>query len=464
MCVPPQSEYDHFQVLLLGRDGTEVLASTSENGFSLPSIEIPKNTRVAEECNAAVAKQLGITAYSLCTRRIPTGADKPSFVRCIVMETSRAETNAPARMSWIPLGSPLSASFESRDDIRLLTEWIAAPAKEISSTELFSRPRTLRTIFAWVETQTTSAGLHLTGDFRQLNCGPQYSLIRFRTKDSGVWFKAVGEPNLHEFPITLAITNLLPSFLPPLLGTRPDWNAWLTVEAEGTHPDENSTLAKWKTAATALSQLQIESFANALHLIGAECRDLRACRLQQEIATFLEVIAELMSQQTTPAPAPLSHEQLRTLGAQIEEALGILENTDIPNGLGHSDLSPGNLLVRQDSCIFLDWSEGFIGHPFLTIPYLIEYLRRDPAGHLWEPQILAAYAATWRNHFDEAKLSAAFSVAPLLAAFTYAISIVTSRKLAPPFDDRTAKLLRSLTRRMKREADAFTNGEHLCVS
>jgi len=40
-------------------------------------------------------------------------------------------------------------------------------------------------------------------DFHQLNGCETFSLIRFETTQLPVWFKAVGKPNLHEFPITV---------------------------------------------------------------------------------------------------------------------------------------------------------------------------------------------------------------------------------------------------------------------
>ncbi len=452
---------DSFRVVLLGKQATEVLVATGENCLSLPSIEIPKNTRVAEECNSATAKRWGITSYSLCTRNIRAAADEAKPIRYIVMEACHTGTKVPPAMAWIPLRSVLPASFSNPDDFTLLTEWIADTPKPGSTRGFFAQPQSLRTILPWVEMQTAPLGLCPTGEFRQLNCGPQFSLIRFATGNSAVWFKAVGEPNLRELPITLALTKLFPSYLPRLLGAREDWNAWLTLEAAGSHLSETSGFDAWTTAAAALSQLQIASLGQALHLIDAGCRDMRACRLRQRLTPFLEAAAELMDLQTKPAPEPVSREQLRTLGAQFEDALAVLENIDIPNALGHLDLSPGNLLVRGNSCVFLDWAEAFVGHPFLTIAYLIEYLRRNPARQSREGEILDAYTSAWRLYFEEKSVNAALSVAPMLAAFAYAVSIDVSQY---PIQPDTAKLLRSLTRRMKRDADIFTSGKSLCIS
>jgi len=62
-------------------------------------------------------------------------------------------------------------------------------------------------------------------DFEQLN-GCETSRSSFRDNTPSVWFKAVGKPNLHEFPITVALAELFPEYLPSLLATRPACNGW----------------------------------------------------------------------------------------------------------------------------------------------------------------------------------------------------------------------------------------------
>jgi len=51
-------------------------------------------------------------------------------------------------------------------------------------------------------------GLRLSGEFRQLNASPTFALLRLETTGQALWFKAVGEPNLREFPIPSPIETL----------------------------------------------------------------------------------------------------------------------------------------------------------------------------------------------------------------------------------------------------------------
>ena len=55
-----QSERETCRVIVLGRDGTEVLLKIAEPGFAFPAVEIPRWERLAENLTAAVKKRLGM--------------------------------------------------------------------------------------------------------------------------------------------------------------------------------------------------------------------------------------------------------------------------------------------------------------------------------------------------------------------------------------------------------------------
>jgi hypothetical protein len=45
--------------------------------------------------------------------------------------------------------------------------------------------------------------------------------------DWDYWLKATGQPNAHELSITTLLAKLCGSYLPELISSRPEWNAWL---------------------------------------------------------------------------------------------------------------------------------------------------------------------------------------------------------------------------------------------
>jgi hypothetical protein len=144
---------------------------------------------------------------------------------------------------------------------------------------------------------------------------------------------------------------------------------------------------------------------------------------------------------------------MRILSLRVQEDLSFLEKTSIPETLGHMDFNPGNIVCSPSGSVFLDWAEAFVGHPFLTFEYLLEHFRRTfGQGSSYETQLVARYVSPWRELVSERDIQSALEVMPLLAVFACAAGNdrwTSPQKLEEPS---TEAYLRSLTRRMEREA------------
>jgi hypothetical protein len=318
-------------------------------------------------------------------------------------------------------------------------------------------------LIEWTKEVMEPKGLRLNGNIRQLNASPAFSLIRLETTDTAVWFKAVGEPNLREFPITLTLAELFPAYLPAILASKPAWNGWLSAEAEGINLSETQEPRFWEAAGTALAGLQVKSVSAPQRLLDLGARDLRAGTLSDLVHPFLDVMGRLMDQQSKVPPPIVSRRELASVEESIQVALGLVRESGIADTLGHLDLNPGNIVVSQDRCVFLDWAEAFVGHPFFSFRYLLEHFRREVGiDRALEERLIAAYAAEWRRLISPADLTAAFALAPLLAVFAYAVGSGVWRDEQRLQDSRTAGYLRGLTRRMNREASRLSDRRPQC--
>jgi aminoglycoside phosphotransferase (APT) family kinase protein len=164
-------------------------------------------------------------------------------------------------------------------------------------------------------------------------------------------------------------------------------------------------------------------------------------------------MTELMAAQEKQSPAPLTELQLRFLGAQLKQAMELLFDVGLPDALGHIDFNPGNILVSPERCVFLDWTEGCLTNPLITFEYLREHLGRsqikDAEG---EQRISAAYLRPWHSSFSPKELARARTVSPLISVFVYAVASDTWKTADSLSNPRVAGYLRSLGRRMYREA------------
>jgi hypothetical protein len=459
-----QSGNKLFRILLYRNDATEILLETTSEGFRLPVMPIPPQRRVAEELTAAIRSAWNLETY--CLFSISNGVPPHAFVHDQVMEICHPETDTPANMQWFTIESLSVGSFQSPSDFAAIqaSHITLDQHRRNELPEAFGKPGWLRTVTEWVEGKANDVGLRLSGKFRQLNASSSFSLIRFETDGPALWFKAVGEPNRREFVITRALAELVPAYLPAILATRPDWNAWLMTDFVGTHPDADSGIETWIAVSERLAEVQVASLKKTLPLLGAGCHDTRILCLAEKIDPFLEVMTSLMAQQTKAFPTPLSAGELAVLGRKLHRICSDLAQSGIPDTLSHLDLNPGNILVSDSQCMFLDWAEACVGHPFVAFEYLLEHLRKlRPKDNSLEARLASVYTKPWERFVDSQAIAEAIAVAPLLAVFTCAVAADTWRNESRRARPDIAALLRSLTRRMKQEVDSFEKRKVICM-
>ena len=448
-----QSERETCRLIVFRADGTKVLVKNTQAGFVLPSVEIPRRERVAENLTAALKREWGCDAVSLFTADCSpedcnSTGDRYEALECWGDGDIRAET------TWTPILSVHANSFLEETDFRTLQQCLhQLVEKECDVSSPFARRGWLSGLRDWTSAVIRPLGLELRESLRQFNVSPSFNLIRFETTGPAVWFKAVGEPNLREFPITLKLAELFPRFMPEILATRTDWNGWLSREVDGKNLGEAKDIEAWERATADLAKLQIESISSSESLLPLGAHDLRANSLFSAIDPFFDLVARLMAQQTKIPPATLSREEVSLLRVLVDDALTMLADLRMPTTLGHLDLNPWNVIAATNGCVFLDWAEAYVGQPFFSFEYLLEHFRRNRVDSAkFESRVVNAYRAAWQEFLSGDCIKEALALAPLAAVFAYAFRCDTWRNEDRLRDPKIAGYFRSLARRMNREA------------
>jgi hypothetical protein len=460
-----QREHENYRVIVLARDRTGILVVPHNGHFQLPSIDIPPGQRTAESLCRVVKNELGCEAVCLFTLQDLLGGGSWENQHCQIMECWERPGTCNSTTLWAPIRSLSRQSFDDVEDYGAI-EQVSAKLNLSSADSClpFARPEWFRELRDWISEEIRPLGIQLTGRVRQFNSSPTFSLLRLETSGPAVWFKAVGEPNQREFGITLKLAELLPDYLPKIISTRPEWNGWLSFEAEGANLADTREISAWEKAATTLARLQIDSIISTSDIGASGARDLSAAALSDLLGPFFDVIAQLMKQQTKIPPTALNELELHSLEEIVQDSLTRMEDLSITDTIGHLDLNPGNIIVSPFECRFLDWAEAYIGNPIFSFEYLLEHFRRsagaDPA---FETTITAAYIEEWHSRTPTAALKEALQLSPLLAAFAYAAGNETWRDQEKLNDPITAGYLRSLTRRMHREAKQLCERRSLCL-
>ena len=466
MSTQQQDDRDTYRLIITRRNGSELLCLPDGPYHSLPSVDIPRWQRVAEPIRNAVKTNLSLDAYSLFTCPCETPTSETPRTLFQAMECVRPDGPIPPTAFWVPIASLMIDSFRDAQHFRRICNALSAPSHdtEPDNESPFAKPGWLRELCNWIAQQIEPMKFRLTGNFRQLNASSSFSLMRFETTDAPFWFKAVGKPNTHEFSVVSVLTTLFPAYLPRMVATRPQWNAWLMREAEGASPDGDSNFSMWKTISARLGELQIASIQETPRLIAAGCRDLSASSLFNRADEFFAVMAELMKQQTKTPPSILTSTELLRLNEQIKDILSHLAASGIPDALNHLDFNPGNIFVSGDCCTFIDWAEAAIGHPFLTFQYMVEHLKRLCPDHANRREELASgYSSQWEHFAPPSAVSRSLALVPLAAVFAHAVATGPWREPETLASPKAAGYFRSLVRRMKREADILENRSLECT-
>jgi hypothetical protein len=462
-----QDDRDTYRLIITRRNGSELLCLPHGSYHSLPSVDIPRWQRVAEPIREAVTTHLNLDAYSLftCPCEPPTSQTPRTFFQA--MECVRPDGSVPAIAFWVPISSLMIDSFRDAQDFRAICNALRALSHntKTSNEGPFTKPGWLRELCNWIAQQIEPLKFRLTGNFRQLNASSSFSLIRFETTGAAFWFKAVGTPNLHEYPISQALARALPNYVPSVLATKPEWHGWLMADGGSVTLNDVQNPVAWQTALTTFANLQIDSIGLEDEFLDAGCRDLRSAALLELVDPFLEAMADLMKQQSKVPPPILAQQQLLDLSAVLKDALQCLGALRIPDALGHSDFNPGNIIVGPERCTFLDWAEAHVGHPFLTFEYFLAHLRKDyPQLAPLESKLRASYSRIWSSVASPEQIAEAHLFTPLVAVFAYAVSSNVWRDPERLQVPRFQGYLRSLTRRMKQEAQAIQRRRVECIN
>src|ERR1700691_3190023 len=250
-----QNDHVTYCVLVFVRDGTEILLTRSDAGVAFPKVTIPESERVAENVTSELKRKWGEVVVCLYELESFSGTGKLQYVAARQWGTTGS---ACAPLQWTSVTDLTENIFSDPADFRALRESIAYCGLSNPKAELgpFASLNWFEELCEWISQSIAARRLHLTGDFRQLNASQTFSLIRFETNGPAVWFKAVGEPNQREFPITLQLSQLFPGYVAEILGTQPAWNGWLSCEADGTNLSETKDITKWIVVAEALARFQ----------------------------------------------------------------------------------------------------------------------------------------------------------------------------------------------------------------
>jgi hypothetical protein len=399
---------DRWRILVVNRWATEVLVRNERGLSAFPELGVPENDRAVPHIRRGFARDWQLDMVCLFPIDLGSNGVDHSLPRYYLAELQDPRA-MPDPLRWAAAASLTRERFRDDRDFQAVSAFLA----RTEPSGPFASPGALLEISGWVEQLASREGFTWSGGFEQYQASSRFSLVRFETAPRALWFKAVGEPNEREFPLTTALARLCPQHVPRILGTRPEWNAWLAEECPGSTLDEVREVVLWRDVARALAELQIASLPHAGELLLLGAHRWESVFSQASLDRFREGARKL-------AFANRARDACAQVQAAIPGLAGPLAILGIPAALGHLDLNAGNIIASRERGAFLDWAEAYVGFPFATFAYLLEAFRcafgrsaRD------EASFVDAYLGPWRRVLAPGPVREAWSLAPVLALFAY---------------------------------------------
>lgn len=443
-----------WRLLIIRRDGDEILVVTAGEKCALPQVDIPTQQRIAANINRAVERGLGLRVISLY-EVVPCDAALNATVPYHAVAAVPPTQAPPAGMQWACTQSLTEASFSRDGEFAAIDAFRSkfGTGRTDGAVQPFLKPNWFTEVKNWVGRSLRPHSLRLSGEFQQFNASLSFSLIRFGTTGEPVWFKAVGEPNIREWSVTLALGRLGPAFIPQILASKRNWNAWLTLQAPGKSLTSSGETQFWQSAASSLSSLQIACTNDSQRLLRAGAHDLRVSRLLSILDFFFQFAADCTGRLPLQCSNDLTLLEISDLKNVVRIALQDLESLHLTDSVGHMDLNPGNIFVTSERAVFLDWAEAFVGSPLFSFEYLLQHFHRvHPREPIQQARFRNAYLQPWRKRISSKDLERALSLSPLAALFAYAATIWSSADAEPAQQPFRERYLLRLLRKMKSEA------------
>jgi hypothetical protein len=405
------AEVDEYRVALVLPVPRQVLVIDDSGNARLPRVDIPKQTRPAEEVIAAIAKHWRVKAVVVDFLK-----DESMPVPCAVVEVRTKEwrfrENGLVAVDLHKIGSHDLSDRERITFNAILTG-------DTGDRGPFSRLGWVDDAQEWIKSALPEREVEFAEDIRQLNACGTFALIRFGTnRGPAYWLKAVGKPNTHEFTVTTNLARCYPEFLPTVLCSRPDWNAW--VMEEFGRPVDSLTVHEFEQAARLFADLQIQLAGKTEDLLLFGCIDQRLPLLRARVPELMSYLAEAMGRQTSTKVQRVGQRRLGELAKILGDTCRSMEELRIPDSLIHNDTNPGNFLFDGSRCVFTDWCEAYVGSPFVTLEHLcVQMANKGAEWRAGVANLRTIYKERWLALLSAGQIERGFALAPLLAIASY---------------------------------------------
>ncbi|MCI2430620.1 aminoglycoside phosphotransferase family protein [Candidatus Acetothermia bacterium] len=416
-----QKIYTDYYGIILHPTEPRLLILRERAGWGLPHFSQTERHFWQEvgHINCAIREQLGMDVTTLRCAYTEYNSTTKRVCRVYVLENHNPSCESPSQGRWIGRDEleslPLAAPEHRNVIVRSFDETLHSRRVPWYTKGWFA------TAQAWLQAQCKDLGIALV-EIEQARSWERSSLWRIKTNAGLFYFKAVPAMFSHEISLTQTLAAWYPENSPKVIAIDADRGWMLMEDVEGQSWDHVQNPKIWEDALQRYAQIQIASAAHTDQLRVLGCPDRRLEKLIHQISALLADTDAML-----PGEAGgLSQEEIATLkalGPQLKKLCAELRDCRIPHTLEHGDLWPGQIFFREQSPVFIDWSDAAISHPFFSLNFLSDPIEMQPflaRSSDLRTRLRDAYLEPWAAYEPKERLSHIFALADRLAPLYYA--------------------------------------------
>lgn len=414
----------HYVVIYQPASDSIVLVNDGQ-GWSLPSLASLRPADVI----GAMADQFGLPTLLLgCIYDAAADNDMNGDYQILAVEDRSSPATQPKngmRMSAASLVDlPLPAAQLQRIGGGLNQ---LRPAVERPSAIPWYRIGWHASAECWICAQLAAHGHSQHVEIEQLHVRPWSCILRVRTEQIQLYFKASGPSTTYEAALTAALHARYPAQTPAIIAIDKTCG-WMLMRDIGRTlgmtmlVDGDPNPAYYEQVLDSYARLQRDASTIKQTLRETGCPDYQLKHLPQLYQRLLEDADSLL----IGTPEGLKADEYQTFQGFLPtvEALATqLASLGIPETIHHDDLWCGNLAQVGDNTIFFDWGEAAIGHPFCSLYTLLKQAYHQLGyGNETCDQLRDSYLERWSDFASPARLREGFALAQRIALLYRALS------------------------------------------
>jgi len=227
--------------------------------------------------------------------------------------------------------------------------------------EQWRDPEWLASALSWVDEKLSETGRPRTGEPDQVHVRPWSTVIKVPTAEGPTWFKTNTEELKREVLVALLLARRVPDRVPPLIAVDVE-RGWMLMEDGGRRLREviaeERDMSRWDDILDGAAEIARAMEPDVDQLLAAGVPDVRLAVLPDRYAALVESMDV--------------ERRFRDAVTRVREMAEELASYGVTETLQHDDLHDGQVFVRGDRQLILDWGDAVISHPFFTLSVTLE--------------------------------------------------------------------------------------------